>query len=47
MDNGEGTDYGSGGGPGRGEQRGEKWDNINNKLFFKERNQTLCLFLYL
>ena len=35
MDNGEGTDYGSEGGLGKGELRGKKWDiynSIKNKI---------------
>ena len=38
MDNGEGTDYGSGGRLGGEGQRGKKWDNcnsINNKILRK------------
>ena len=41
MDNGEGTDYGSGGRLGGEGQRGKKWDNcnsINNKILRKIKN---------
>ena len=36
MDNGEGTDYGSGGRLGGEGQRGKKWDNCNRTTIIKK-----------